>query len=118
MQWMQRFIDGLDQRAEVLVGHSPLVLVVAAAVEAVGHRLVLQVAFAALVADRAIERMVDEQEFHHAVARLLHHAACWCVITMLSSGDRHGAGARSAWAAFSISTRHMRQLPAIDSRSW
>jgi hypothetical protein len=32
---------------------------------AVGERLVLQVALAALVADRAIERVVDEQELHH-----------------------------------------------------
>ena len=63
----------LDQRPELLVGHGALVLVVAAAVEAVAHRLVLQVALAALVADRAVERMVDQQEFHHAVARLLHH---------------------------------------------
>src|SRR5690348_17779164 len=35
--------------------------------------LVLQVALAALVADRAIQRVVDEQELHHPVARLLDH---------------------------------------------
>jgi hypothetical protein len=39
---------------------------------AIGDGLVLEVAFAALVADRAIERMVDQQEFHHALARLAH----------------------------------------------
>ena len=46
---------------------------IARAVDAEGHRLVLQVALAALVADRAIERMVDQQELHHAFARLLDH---------------------------------------------
>jgi hypothetical protein len=35
-------------------------LAVAGRVDAVGHRLILQVAMAALVADRAIERVVDE----------------------------------------------------------
>ena len=64
---------GLDQRAEILVLDRALVLGVAAGVDAVAHRLVLQVALAALVADRAVERMVDQQELHHAFARLLHH---------------------------------------------
>ena len=36
------------------------------ALAAFTHRLVLQGAFAALIADRAIQRVVDEQEFHHA----------------------------------------------------
>ena len=73
VQWMQRFIEVLTSGPELLVGHRALVLVIAAAVEAVAHRLVLQVALAALVADRAVERMVDQQELHHALARLLHH---------------------------------------------
>ena len=38
---------------------------------AVGHRLVLQRALAALVAHRAVQRMVDQQQFHHAVLRLV-----------------------------------------------
>ncbi len=61
---------GLDQRAEILVADRALALLEPAAVEAVGHRLVLQVALAALVADRAVERMVDQQELHDPVARL------------------------------------------------
>ena len=63
----------LDERADILVLDRALVLGEARRVDAVGHRLVLQVALAALVADRAIQRMVDEQELHHAFARLLHH---------------------------------------------
>ena len=65
----------LHQRADVLVFDRALVLVIAAVVDAVGHRLVLQVALAALVADRAIERVIDQQELHHAFARLAHHRA-------------------------------------------
>ena len=38
----------------------------ARALAAFAHRLVLQGAFAALVADWAIKRVVDQQEFHHA----------------------------------------------------
>ncbi len=51
---------------------------IAAAVEAIGHRLVLQIAFAALVADRAVERMVDQQELHHALAAPSSPSAIWC----------------------------------------
>ena len=80
----------LDQRAEILVRHRALVLAVAAAVEAVGHRLVLQVALAALVADRAVERMVDQQELHHAVARLLDHRRVG--LDDHAVGRRHRAG--------------------------
>src|SRR5215213_9732653 len=63
----------LDDRAHIFVVERALVLLVAREAAAVGHRLVLKVAFAALVADRAIERVVDEQELHHPFARLLDH---------------------------------------------
>jgi hypothetical protein len=62
--------EGLDDRTHIFLGDRPLVLFVAVVAAAIGHRLVLQVAFAALVADRAIERMVDQQELHHPLARL------------------------------------------------
>ena len=64
---------GLDDRAEVLVLDRALHLRVARAVRPVGHRLVLQVALAALVADGAVERVVGEEELHDALARLLDH---------------------------------------------
>ena len=63
----------LDDRAEIFVVDRPLILVEARMTAAIGDRLVLQVAFAALVADRAVERVVDEQELHHPFARLLDH---------------------------------------------
>ena len=65
--------DGLDQQSDVLVLDRALVLAEAAGIDAVGHRLVLQVAFSALVADRAVERMIDQQELHHPFARFAHH---------------------------------------------
>ena len=64
---------GLDQRAEIFVLDGALVLGEARGVDPVAHRLVLQIALAALVADRAIQRVVDQQKFHHAFARLLDH---------------------------------------------
>jgi hypothetical protein len=50
----------LDQRPHVFLGHRALVLDVARVALAVVEALVLQVALTALVADRAVERMVDE----------------------------------------------------------
>ena len=40
---------------------------------AVARRLLLELAFARLVADRAVERVVDEEELHHALAAFLDH---------------------------------------------
>ena len=65
--------DGLDDRAEVLVLDAALDLTEARAVRAVVHRLFLQVALAALVADRAVERVVGEEELHDALARAVDH---------------------------------------------
>src|SRR4029079_9230520 len=64
---------GLDQRAQIFVLDRTLVLGKARGIDTVAHRLVLQVALAALVTDRAIQRVVDQQKFHHAFTRLLHH---------------------------------------------
>jgi hypothetical protein len=38
---------------------------------AVAEGLVLQRAFATLVADRAVERVIDEQQLHHALLRFV-----------------------------------------------
>ena len=59
-----------DQRADVLGEDDALVLVVARRRRAVADREILQLALAALVADRAVERVVDQQELHHALLRL------------------------------------------------
>ena len=66
---------GFDQRAQIQIVAGAFGFAVAREIDAIGHRLILQVAFAALVADRAIQRMVDQQEFHDPFAGLLDHGA-------------------------------------------
>jgi hypothetical protein len=63
----------LDQGTEILVFDGTLVLGKAGPAHAEGHGLVLQVAFTALVADRAIKRVIEEQKLHHPFARLFDH---------------------------------------------
>ena len=55
---------GGDQRANVFVFHHALAFVETRRVAAEAHGEILQLALAALIADRAIERVVDEQELH------------------------------------------------------
>jgi hypothetical protein len=55
----QRHAHRLDQRPQVLVVNGALHLGESATVAAKDHRLVLQVAFAALIADGAVQRVVD-----------------------------------------------------------
>ena len=62
---------GADQGPEIFVLDRALIVLEAAGVEAISHGLILQIALPALVADRAVERMIDEQEFEHALAGLL-----------------------------------------------
>ena len=65
-----RHLGHRDQRADVLLEDDALFLVVARFGCAIADRQILQLAFAALIADRAVERMVDQQELHHALLRL------------------------------------------------
>ena len=62
-----------DARSEVnRLGLVHLGLDEAALALAVIHRVFLQLAFAGLVADRTVERMIDEQRFEDAFAHLFH----------------------------------------------
>ena len=72
VQWMQRFIEVLTS-VPIYCPRPPACLGEPVAVDAVGHGLVLEVALPALVADRTVERVVDEEGFHHPLAGLLHH---------------------------------------------
>ena len=96
--------EGLDQRPEILLLDRPLVLLEAAAVEAVGHGLVLQIALAALVADRAIQRVVDQQKLHDALARLVHHLGIGADHHALAAG--HGAGCDRLGRALHLDQAH------------
>ncbi|CAI8182573.1 MAG: Uncharacterised protein [SAR116 cluster bacterium] len=73
----------------MLVFDSPLVFFIARAVKAIAHGLVLQVTLTALVADRAVQRVIDQQEFHHPFTRLFHPVSVGANNHALAS--RHGA---------------------------
>jgi hypothetical protein len=79
---------------------------------AVLDRVILELALPRLVADRAVERVVDEEELHHRRPGGLHLVA---VGANDHSIRNHGRAGDDELRCFSTSTRHMRQLPAIDS---
>ena len=64
---------GRNQRPDILGHHAALGFMITRRTAAVAHRLILQLAFAALIANRAIKRMIDQQKFHHALLRLDRH---------------------------------------------
>ena len=86
---------GRDQRPDILVHDDTLGLGVFRYTLAEAHRHVLQFTLTALVADRTVQRVVDEQEFHGrflrgergAGAGLDHHA-----VHALGSAGRHRLG--------------------------
>ena len=58
------------------------------------HRLILEGAFAALVADRAVERVVEEEEFKHALLRLAGDGRRHLRADVHAIGDDLGTGRR------------------------
>ena len=60
----RHFLSG-NERSHRLVKNHAFGFVIATAAAAVADRQVLQLAFTALIADRAIERVVDQQKLHH-----------------------------------------------------
>ena len=64
---------GLDQRAQIQILCRPLGLTESAEIHTIRHCLVLQIALAALITDWAVQRVVDEQKFHHPFPRFFHH---------------------------------------------
>ena len=78
------------QRTEILAQHHAFFFVIARMSATVADRHILQHALAALVADRAIQRMVYQQEFHHAFLRL--HRLLGMGEHLHAFGHRRGAG--------------------------
>ena len=74
------------------LGERALDVLEPAARAAVGHRLVLQRALAALVADRAVQRVVDQQQLHHAVLGLVGHRRGVLGLDLHALADRDRAG--------------------------
>ena len=58
-----------DQRAQIFIGHGALALDKPVDRTAIAQRQILQLAFATLVTDRAVQRMVDQQKLHHIALR-------------------------------------------------
>ena len=79
-----------DERPQVLVFDDAFALRVARHAAAEAHREVLQLALAALIADRAIERMVDQQELHRGFLR--RDRALRAREDLHAFGDRRRAG--------------------------
>ena len=78
------------------------------AAETPAERDVLERALAALVAHRAVERMVDEQELDDRVLGVLDPSVCvWTTIPSLT-GVEHEVW---SFGIPSISTRHIRHAP-------
>jgi hypothetical protein len=74
---------------------------------AVRHGLVLQGALAALVADRAVQRVVDEQQLHDAVLRLVRLGGGALRAHVHAGGGGQGAGR--------LGLRHLREV-AVAAR--
>ena len=81
---------GGDERPQILVRHHALHLLEARRARAITHRQILQLTFAALVADRTVEWMVDEQELHHRLLRLPRIVGVG--VNLLPARDGGGAG--------------------------
>ncbi len=95
---------GRDQRTHGLVKDHALGFLVPRRRFAVAHGQVLQLAFTALVADRAVQRVVDQQKFHDRALGVdglgrtgMHHHAV---------GDRRGTGRQGLGRLFDFDQAH------------
>ena len=93
-----------DQRAHVFDGHYALFFLVARGRITVANRQILQLALAALVANRAIEGVVDKQKLHHRLLRLDSFIALGANHHAL--GHRRGAGGHGLGGFFNIHQTH------------
>ncbi len=75
----------------------------------------MQIALAALVADRTVERVIDQQELEHHRAAGSTFALCVCTTMPSVTGVLH---AICSFGIPSISTKQMRQSPAGPSLGW
>ena len=101
--------DRLDQWPHILLGYRALVFFIARTTAAISNRLILKVALAALIANWAIKRVIDQQEFHHAFTRGLHHRRIGADLLTL------GCWQRAACLRFRRSRLHLDQTHAAVS---
>jgi len=67
-------------------------------------RVVLELAFARLIADRAIERVIDEQHLEHALSRLERLVSVHTY--HLTFGDRRCTRGRELWHLLNFDETH------------
>ena len=95
---------GCNQGAEILVDDDPLGFLVARRRCAIAHRQILQLAFAALIANGTVERVIDEQKLHHALLRRFGVGGVG--LDLHSFGCRCGAGRQWLWCLFNLHQTH------------
>ena len=95
-----------NHRRELLLRRMNFFFRVPALARAVTEHHVLQFALAALIAHRAIQRMVGQQELERILARLL---TCSVSVRTTMPSDTGRVHAVIIFGIFSTSTRHMRQ---------
>jgi len=64
--------DGFNQRSHILVFDRSFVLPESSTIRAENHRLVLQIALTTLITNRAIKRMINQQELQDTFPCLLY----------------------------------------------
>ena len=82
----------------------------------VGERLVLERALAALVADRAVERVVGQQELEHAVLGLLHLVDAGDDLHALGDLDEARRLQRGAARALDLDQAHAAHADRLHAR--
>ena len=96
-----------DQRPDVLVGNDTFHLRIPGDAFAVPHGHVLQFALTALVANRTIERVIDQEKLHRALLRLQRQRRRR--VHLHSRHDRCRAGRQGLWCLLDLDQTH----PAI-----
>ena len=109
---------GGDQRPQIQIFRGAFRLAVSAEIDTVGHGLILQVTFTTLIADRAIQGVIYQKKFHHALTGLFDHGRGglynrrFPIGTGAQVADLHGAaGGGFGRAALNLNQTH----PAIAS---
>ena len=98
-----RHIRG-HERTDVFVFNNALAILVTGYVAPIPHCEILQFALAALIANRAIEGMVDEQEFHRRFLRSNRFGRFCEDLHALGNGSR--TGRHRLWRFFDLNEAH------------
>ena len=99
-----RHFFGGNKRAHFFMEHDALFFLVTRACATVPHRQVLQLALAALIADGAVKRVIDQQELHDAF--LCRHCFFRARVHDHAIGYGRGAGRHGLGRLFDVNQAH------------